>query len=169
MLCGKKVYPFNSNSTKNGWLKWRSEILVTHLQSIHHCVSPLISKSFLSFSTLYNSMKTEEIMKNTTISFGHSSKQQKLNSGERVSVSTSGSEISFLSNTPLICLSGLQSISKLDVTTVMRIISINMPLTTERNELYDYYWKDIIPSYLTIQRLSSLLYQNMLMPWCSYF
>ena len=46
MLCGKKVYPFNSNSTKNGWLKWRSEILVTHLQSIHHCVSPLISKSF---------------------------------------------------------------------------------------------------------------------------
>ncbi len=126
MLCGKKVYPFNSNSTKNGWLKWRSEILVTHLQSIHHCVSPLISKSFLSFSTLYNSMKTEEIMKNTTISFGHSSKQQKLNSGERVSVSTSGSEISFLSNTPLICLSGLQSISKLDVTTVMRIISIKL-------------------------------------------
>ena len=36
-----------------------------------------------------------------------------------------------------------------------------MPLTTERNELYDYYWKDIIPSYLTIQRLSSILYHNM--------
>lgn len=38
---------------------------------------------------------------------------------------------------------------------------MNLPLTSERNELYELYWKDIIPGYDTIQKLSTVLYDNM--------
>lgn len=161
LLCGEKVKPFSIATTSSEWNKWRGEALINHLVTRHNCSCSIVNQSFSSITNLNSCVKTVVKEKNSVISFAPVSKRQKLNSDENPSVSSSTVEENSLAFTPIIRLPSIKEMSKLQVTKLMRVIAMNLPLTSERNELYELYWKDIIPGYDTIQKLSTVLYDNM--------